>query len=63
MGKRALRKKVGTLEQRIREHGTKILVERARAQPDAGRIRHLETEIRAFRNGIERARKRLGEQR
>lgn len=62
MGKKELRKKIGTLEQRIREHGTKILVERARAQPDGGRVRHLETEIRAFKDGIERARKRLGEQ-
>jgi hypothetical protein len=61
MGKKEQRKKIRTLEQRIREHGTKILVERARAQPDEGRIRHLDTEIRAFRDGIERARKRLGE--
>jgi hypothetical protein len=50
-----------TLQERIQEHGTKILVERARAQPDEGRIRHWETEIRAFRDGIDRARKRLGE--
>ena len=56
-----VRAAMGKKEQRIREHGTKILVERARAQPEEGRIRHLETEIRAFRDGIERARKRLGE--
>ncbi len=35
------------LEQRIREHGTKVLSERARPQPDRGRIRHWETEIQA----------------
>jgi hypothetical protein len=61
MGKKGQRKKVRTLEQHIREHGTKILVERARPHPDAGRVRHLENEVRAFRDGIERARKRLGE--
>jgi hypothetical protein len=45
------------LEQHILEHGTTILVERARPHPDTGRIRHGETEIRAFRDGINRARK------
>jgi hypothetical protein len=49
------------LEQRIREHGTKILMERAKTQPDHERIRHWETEIKAFRDGINRARRRLGE--
>lgn len=61
MGKKELRKKIRTLEERIREHGTKVLTERAKPQPDRGRIRHWETEIRAFRDGIERARKRLGD--
>ncbi|MGD0947275.1 MAG: hypothetical protein ABSA52_07570 [Candidatus Binatia bacterium] len=61
MGKKELRKKMRTLEQRIREHGTKILAERAKAEPDEGRIHHWEAEIRAFRDGINRARKRLGE--
>jgi len=60
MGKKELRKKIRTLEQRIQEHGTKILVERARPDPDDGRIRHWETEVKAFRDGIQRARKRLG---
>lgn len=60
MGKRELQKKVRALEQRIREHGTKVLSERARPHPDQGRIRHWEAEIRAFRDGIDRARKRLG---
>jgi hypothetical protein len=61
MAKKELRKKIHTLEQRIREHGTKILMEHAKAQPDHGRIRHWETEIKAFRDGINRARRRLGE--
>jgi len=59
MGRRELRKKIRTLEDRIQEHGTKILIERARPQPNEGRVRHWETEIRAFRDGINRARKRL----
>jgi hypothetical protein len=59
MGRKELRKKIRTLEERIQEHGTKILVERARSQPNEGRIRHWETEIGAFRDGINRARKRL----
>lgn len=60
MGRKELRKKIRTLEQRIQEHGTKILTERARTQPDEGRVHHWETEIKAFRDGINRARKRLG---
>jgi hypothetical protein len=59
MGKKELRKRVQSLEQRIREHGTKILVERARPHPDEGRIRHWEAEVEAFRESIDRARKRL----
>jgi uncharacterized coiled-coil DUF342 family protein len=62
MSKKELRKKISTMEERIHEHGTKILMERAKAQPNEGRIRHWETEIRAFRDGMARARKRLGEQ-
>ena len=61
MGKKELRKRVRSLEQRIQEHGTKILVERARPRPDEARIRHWEAEIKAFRDSINRARKRLGE--
>jgi len=48
------------LEERIREHEAKILIERQLGQPDKGRIRHWESEIRAFRSGIDRARRRLG---
>ena len=52
MGKKELRKRVRSLEQRIQEHGTKILVERARSRPDEARIRHWEAEIKAFRDSI-----------
>jgi hypothetical protein len=60
MGKKELRKKIRTLEQRIQEHGTKILMERAKAEPNVGCIHHWETEVRAFRDSINRVRKRLG---
>jgi DNA repair exonuclease SbcCD ATPase subunit len=63
MGKKELRKKMRTLDERIREHEAKILVERELDQPNEGRIRHWEGEIRAFRSAIDRARKRLGEMR
>jgi len=52
-----------TLDERIREHEAKILVERELDQPNEGHIRHWEGEIRAFRSAIDRARKRLGEMR
>jgi len=61
MGRKELRKKVRTLNQRIREHEAKILVERGLERPDEGRIRHWEAEIRAFRRAIDRAQRRLGE--
>ena len=63
VGKKELRKRVRSSEERIREHGTKILVERARPRPDEGRVRHWEAEIKAFRESSDRARKRLGEPR
>ncbi len=61
MGRKELRKKVHTLDERIREHEAKILLERVLDHPNEGRIRHWEAEIRAFRSAIDRARKRLGE--
>jgi hypothetical protein len=63
MGKKELRKKMRTLDERIREHEGKILVERELDHPNEGRIRHWEAEMRAFRSGIDRARKRLRESR
>ncbi len=61
MGKKELRRRIRSLEQRIHEHGTKILVERAHPHSDEGRVRHWQAEIKAFRGAINRARKRLGE--
>ncbi len=61
MGKRRYRRKKESLEARIREHRDKIRVERRKAAPDEGLIRHWEREIAAFQTGIQRAQKRLGE--
>ena len=52
-----------TLEERIREHEAKILVEREAPRPNEGRIRHWETEVRAFRDAVDRVRRRLGKAR
>ncbi|PPT08786.1 hypothetical protein CKA32_005793 [Geitlerinema sp. FC II] len=60
MGKRHYYKSIQSLEKRIREHQAKIDAELAKESPNLGLIKHWEKEIRAFYNGIERARKRLG---
>ncbi|NJL60201.1 MAG: hypothetical protein HC887_11765 [Desulfobacteraceae bacterium] len=59
MGKKALRKRVESLLERVREHELKIRNEKAKSQPDYGLIRHWETEIAAFDISIGRAEKRL----
>jgi hypothetical protein len=59
--RRRFGRKCSTLDERIREHEAKILVERALGQPNEGRVRHWEAEILAFRSAIDRARRRLGE--
>lgn len=61
MGKQRYRRKLESLEARIREHREKIEQERKKAAPEMGLIRHWEREIRAFERGIHQARKRLGE--
>ena len=48
-----------TRDEHIRGHQATILVERELDQPNEGRIRHWDAEIRAFCNGIDRARERL----
>lgn len=59
MAKRRLRKKIESLEARIKEHEDKIKAEKSRSQPDEGLIAHWEREVRSFRNAILRARKKL----
>ncbi len=63
MGKRRYRRKKASLEVRIKEPREKIAQEQRQATPDVGLIQHWEREIAAFQSGIERAQKRLGEQR
>jgi len=59
MGKKALKKRIESLLDRLKEHELKIQNENAKVHPDKGLIRHWETEISAFRISIERAEKRL----
>jgi len=59
MGKRRYRRKIESLEARIREHREKIAGERQRETPDEGLIRHWEREIAAFQDGVRTARARL----
>ena len=62
MGKARYRRKVESLEVRLREHLEKIAKEKQKAMPDEGLIRHWQREIKAFQDGIQRARKRMGKQ-
>jgi len=59
MGKRALRKRIQSLQRRISEHELKIMAEKRKFEPDVGLIRHWENEIAAFRQNIKKAKKRL----
>jgi len=59
MGKKALRKRIESLSERIREHELKIRDEKSKTGPDYALIRHWETEIAAFLTSIGRAEKRL----
>jgi len=58
--KRRYRRKIESLEERIREHQKKIQRERGKDKPDERLIAHWEKEIRAFQEAIRRAKKRLG---
>lgn len=49
------------MTQRIAEHQEKIRLKFEKDFPDAGLIKHWETEIRAFETAIKQARKRLGQ--
>jgi hypothetical protein len=59
MGKKAHRKKILTLSKRIHEHELKMQRELAKAVPNHGRIAHWMTEIRGFKLGIAKAKRRL----
>jgi len=60
MGKARCRRKIGSLQERIREHQEKIEGERLKATADQGLIHHWEREIKAFQDGIRGAQKRRG---
>lgn len=59
MGKKALKKRIASLQARIREHEQKILCEQARTNPDLGLILHWQKEIAAFEKSLEKAEKRI----
>ena len=59
MGKRALKRRVESLRQRIAEHENKIALEKEQLCPDMGLINHWQVEIRAFNVSLMRALKRL----
>lgn len=61
MGKKNHKKAICSLTQRIAEHQEKIRLKFEKDFPDAGLIKHWETEIRAFETAIKQARKRLGQ--
>jgi hypothetical protein len=60
VGSKGLQQRILSLDRRIAEHEEKIFAERTRGNPDDKLIAHWEKEIKAFRKGIDRARKRLG---
>ena len=60
MGKRALKRRVESLNHRIAEHEEKIAAERKSFRPDKGLIQHWQVEINAFNVSLQRALKRLG---
>jgi len=60
MGKnKRIRKRIDSLEGRIRQHEQKIEEEKKRVIPDAGLINHWEIEIKGWQEQIERKHKRL----
>ena len=54
-----IRKHVGGWERQLREHQQKIEIERAKPAPDAGLIKHWESDIRTFKKNIDRLLRRL----
>lgn len=59
MGKRSLKKRIASLKKRVDDHELKIMQEKGKRKPDYGLIHHWEAEIAAFSGSIERARKRV----
>jgi hypothetical protein len=57
--KKSYRKQIKSLEQQSEIHEAKIAEEKKKPRPDEGLIRHWEAEIRGFKKGLEKAKKRL----
>jgi hypothetical protein len=60
VGKRALKRRIESLSQRMVEHERKIANERKLLHPEAELIKHWQVEIDAFNVSLQRALKRLG---
>ncbi|MBE0426228.1 MAG: hypothetical protein IBX72_06240 [Nitrospirae bacterium] len=59
MGKKEFLKQMESLNRKISEHEAKIKIERNKSFPGAGRIKYWEREILAFKDALEKAKKRL----
>ena len=59
MGKRALKKRIQSLLNRVKEHKMKVRIEQSKKKPDDGLVRYWQAEIDAFEISIEKAQKRL----
>lgn len=59
MGRKEFLKQIKSLQDKIREHETKINSEQHKMIPDLNRIKYWQKEIDAFKNAIRRAEKRL----
>ena len=59
MGKRGLKKRIESLYLQITKHENKISEEQAKLVKDEGKIHHWQAEIRAFKNSLAKAIKRL----
>lgn len=59
MGKKEFLKQINSLREILMEHETKIHAEQQKAMPDFNRINYWLREIKAFKNAIGKAEKRL----
>ena len=59
MGKKCFLRQIKSFELLILTHNEKIEIEKAKAIPDLGLIGYWEREVKAYSDGIEKAKKRL----
>jgi len=59
MGKKEFLKQTESLNRKIKEHEQMIKLEKDKSFPDEGLIKYWEREIRAFKDALQKAQKRL----